>query len=395
MNIAILSPFNPIAVADFLNGDSKKRVYDNECASSSVNAIVRGLIKLGHHVWIITSDYHSSFKTLHFTGDNIDLFVVSRKIIIPKTGIFERTYMQVRLQKVLKQIVHKLDVIHSQWTYEYAAASIPFAHSVLTFCTARDWCPYQHSINRNIYWKISLIVFNKVMDCKDIHFVGNSTYIQQNLQKRSNSEFVPVIPNPVRSEFLLEEERPYPENPVIISIAQSLDERRKNIITLLKAFAAARKIQNNLSLWLVGHCNPSGEIMRTINELEISPSVRLFSSVPHLELCKILKDVSVLVHPAIEETFGNIFLEGMGCKVPVIGGKEAGGVPEVLGYGKYGFLCDVKSVDDLKNTILNVLDDKKTSRTIVSDAYKHLKATYAENVIAKKHEDLYKEYINK
>ena len=174
-----------------------------------------------------------------------------------------------------------------------------------------------------------------------------------------------------------------------------MDERRKNIITLLKAFAAARKIQNNLSLWLVGHCNPSGEIMRTINELEISPSVRLFSSVPHLELCKILKDVSVLVHPAIEETFGNIFLEGMGCKVPVIGGKEAGGVPEVLGYGKYGFLCDVKSVDDLKNTILNVLDDKKTSRTIVSDAYKHLKATYAENVIAKKHEDLYKEYINK
>lgn len=122
-------------------------------------------------------------------------------------------------------------------------------------------------------------------------------------------------------------------------------------------------------------------------------NVSFMGQVPHLEIIRLLDGASALVHPALEETFGNIFLEAAGRKVPCIGGKEAGAIPDVLGHGKYGCLCDVTSAESLKDAMQKVVTDHAYRDSLVAKAFSNLMANYAEGVVAQKHIDIYRKYI--
>ena len=120
--------------------------------------------------------------------------------------------------------------------------------------------------------------------------------------------------------------------------------------------------------------------------------VELRGSIDHDSVISVLDGCSVLVHPAMEETFGNILLEGMARRIPVIGGLHAGGVPQVLGQGKYGILCDVTSVDSLLQAMLKA-EDPKIAQPLIADATTYLQQNFSSDVVGKKHLQVYQTYI--
>jgi N-acetyl-alpha-D-glucosaminyl L-malate synthase BshA len=70
----------------------------------------------------------------------------------------------------------------------------------------------------------------------------------------------------------------------------------------------------------------------------------------------ILPATRLLLLPSDAESFGLVALEAMACGVPVVG-TAAGGLPEVVGDGKHGFLRPVGDVDGMAEAALGLLRD--------------------------------------
>jgi glycosyltransferase involved in cell wall biosynthesis len=102
------------------------------------------------------------------------------------------------------------------------------------------------------------------------------------------------------------------------------------------------------------------------------------------DLKDLLDSASALVLPSLEETFGNVLLEGMARRVEVIGGRASGAVPAVLGQGKYGILCDVTSPEALCAAMVQA-----EARAHVEAATAMLKEKYAAGALARRHLELY------
>jgi len=90
----------------------------------------------------------------------------------------------------------------------------------------------------------------------------------------------------------------------------------------------------------------------------------------------------VFVLPSVKEGFGIVFIEAMYYQLPVIAGNTDGSV-DALKNGSFGQLINPYSVEEITNSILHILDQKKVSvpskeslhETFGFDTYKnHIKA---------------------
>ena len=79
------------------------------------------------------------------------------------------------------------------------------------------------------------------------------------------------------------------------------------------------------------------------------------------------------------ESFGNVLVEAMGAKLPVISVNCPVGPKEILGNGEYGYLIDNDS-DVLANTIENIIT-KEYPKVIIEKAYRRAEEFSLEKVI--------------
>lgn len=114
----------------------------------------------------------------------------------------------------------------------------------------------------------------------------------------------------------------------------------------------------------------------------------------HKSLIKEIDTSTCLIHPSLEETFGNILLEGMARCLPVIGGMNSGAVPFVLGKGEFGILCDVNDVNSIVNA-MKMSEDTSKCACLVQKATDNLIKNYRSDSITYQHLALYEKYINK
>ena len=387
MRIGFVTPFNPAAFADRL-GPSAPEIHQG---ATAVHILVAELLAAGHEIFIYTS-YPGKGPVRRWAGDGLHVAAVPRSGRFPLPG--KRVAVARRLRRILADDLMSRetpvpDVLHAQWTYDYALAAGTFAARIPTFCTVRDWAPYQFAMARDLkhrlYWAESILVTRRVLRNKAVHFVANSDYTRQLLREDDPAKAVRVIPNPIAKGSILTERTIYPDRPVLVSVCQSIDAR-KNIGTLLEAFRLYRRLRPTAELHLGGRDFVPGH-----------PNLAPFGPLPEgvvLEgwldrsaLNALLDKASVLVQPSLEETFGNVLLEGMARRVAVVGGRDAGAVPAVLGHGAYGHLCDVTDPRALCDALVAA-----ESRPCLDAATERLRTVYASDRIAALHLELYGEY---
>lgn len=391
MRIGIVAPFNPKSIANFLDEDNIPAI---NTSATAVNTLVSEFLEQGHHVVIFTLSTILPQKYMILRGRHVTVHLIPSGLLPNILGVRQlvlgQFYLPKRLKGVIKKEINNIDVLHAHWTYEYAKAASMFSDLIPVFDTVRDWCPYQLSImkgKKKIDWILKNMTFKSVMKDNNIVFVANSHYTKKMIIDSYPNKNVPIIPNPIDKSWILEKKKNHVQHQ-IISIASGLCSPRKNIGKLIEAFVEYRKIYPDAKLHLVGSYDSKASNFLEWKNRGWLEDVVFYGSVPHNQLIDLLDNMSFMVHPAWEETFGNILLESMSRCVPCIGGKSSGAVPDVLGHGEYGLLCDINDDKSILESMISISDDC-ISIILQQKATRMLKITYASDVIVKKHIEMY------
>jgi glycosyltransferase involved in cell wall biosynthesis len=117
----------------------------------------------------------------------------------------------------------------------------------------------------------------------------------------------------------------------------------------LEAFALARRQRPDLSLTVVA--DPSaGRIAGRFR------GVAFRSRVPQAELQALYRDSTLLLQPMLNDPWGQVYLEALASRTPVLG-LDRNGLPEIAGGGRYGFRVSRAEPGAIAEAILDAVSD--------------------------------------
>ena len=136
-------------------------------------------------------------------------------------------------------------------------------------------------------------------------------------------------------------------------------EPRKNLTTLLQAFARLRRagqVDPALRLVLAGARGWLDEpIFRTVRSFGLDEAVHFPGFIDDDDLPDLYRGAAAFVFPSLYEGFGLPVLEAMACGAPVVTSNTSS-MPEVAGGA--AMLVDPRDVDGLAAAIARVLRDE-------------------------------------
>jgi glycosyltransferase involved in cell wall biosynthesis len=171
---------------------------------------------------------------------------------------------------------------------------------------------------------------------------------------------------------------------IIIGIVAVLRaaKRHKDLIE------AVSKIDKNVKLFIVGDGPQRENLEKLIKEKNLSDKVIMTGQ--RDDVPEILSDFDIFVLPSREEALGTSILEASSCGVPVIGSR-VGGIPECVKEDKNGLLFEAMNVDDLKEKLLTLINDKEKLNFYKKNARKFIKENFSVEKMVNETEKLYDE----
>lgn len=374
MHIGIAGPI----LTDFLkNYLELPNTYPKGLGGSNVINLVIGLLKLGHQVSVYTLDTELK-EPIILSGSKLKIYFGEYR----KRG---RDRMLDFFRKESRQIkefiaLDKPDVVNAQWGYEFAIGAIKSGYP--NIITLHDVPIEILKLNKDLYRTIRLLMHHWVTK-NGQYFVANSPYTAEKLKKIYKKE-MPVIPNSILSEWIIEQPKKFPEEKIkIVSLLSGWGEI-KNPQPAIKAFALLRKKYNDkLEYHLFGSgYEKDGYGYNWAKKNNFIDGVYFHGLKPYEEIMHLLPNFDILLHPAKEESFGMTLIEAMAKGLPVVAGKNSGAVPWVLGYGKYGLLVDVNNPEDIAKAIESILTDKTKYEEMSAMGLEYIRRTFSEIKVA-------------
>jgi len=308
---------------------------------SPVNLLSGELLSRGRRLLVATLDPAVEQEVI-LEGPNLKIcFGPYRRNRAHDFFAAERAY----LLRVLRR--ERPDVVHAQWTYEFAlaaqASGIPHvitAHDAPLNVLRLNFIPYR--IAR------TLMAYRVLSRAKRV--VSVSPYVAAHLSRfmlyRGTRQVIPngMPENTFRSRQSTRASGP----PTFASILQGWGGR-KNGQVAIEAFAEVRRHYPEARLMMFGDGHgPGQEAERWATARGLAQSVEFAGEQPYAKLIRMLgRDVDVLVHPALEEAQPMVLIEAMALGVPTIAGEASGGTRWTLDEGRAGLLVDVKNPQDV------------------------------------------------
>jgi glycosyltransferase involved in cell wall biosynthesis len=106
------------------------------------------------------------------------------------------------------------------------------------------------------------------------------------------------------------------------------------------------------------------------------------------KIVKVYNAADVFVLPSLEDNLPNTIMEAMACGVPCVG-FNIGGIPEMIGHLKSGYVAKAADADDLARGIKWVLDFK--GEELSKEARRKVLNSYSQQSVAIKYIELYQE----
>jgi glycosyltransferase involved in cell wall biosynthesis len=166
-------------------------------------------------------------------------------------------------------------------------------------------------------------------------------------------------------------------------------EPRKNLIGLLKAYDGLDKsIKKEYKLVIAGFKGwENKEIMKLIKQNK--DFIQYLGYISDDELAKVYNLSSLFIFPSFYEGFGLPILEAMACGTPVISSNSSS-MPEV---GADSVIyCNPNDIDDIKNKIEMVLNDKDLQQKMIAKGLERAKE-FSWEKSANEHITLFKSLI--
>ncbi len=145
---------------------------------------------------------------------------------------------------------------------------------------------------------------------------------------------------------------------------------RKNILGLIEAFSLLIKdYKKPIKLLIVGKHGISYEkYKKRVDDLNLSSNVLFPGFIPLDDMPVFYNASSLFVYPSFYEGFGLPPLEAMACGTPVIASNLTS-VPEVV--SDSALLVDPSNVDDIKNSMIKILEDKLLTIGLINKGLLH------------------------
>ncbi|MGH2545204.1 MAG: glycosyltransferase family 4 protein [Ardenticatenaceae bacterium] len=185
--------------------------------------------------------------------------------------------------------------------------------------------------------------------------------------------FRPLDPGSLQDANVLTEVRAAYEldRPFLLNV--STLEPRKNLTTLIRAFARLHEKDNSdLMLVIAGGGGWLGERARLaalVQELRMVGHVRFAGFIPDEWLPALLNLAEVLIYPSRHEGFGLPVLEALACGVPAITARNSS-LSEVGGTAAH-YIANATDIETLSNEIEIVLTNQAERERMIRAGLKH------------------------
>ncbi|MHB1217232.1 MAG: glycosyltransferase family 4 protein [Alphaproteobacteria bacterium] len=169
----------------------------------------------------------------------------------------------------------------------------------------------------------------------------------------------------------------YVNGPLLFAAKHLFVEKGGRLV--LDAFRIVRKRRSSTRLVIVGsetHRALAGE----------QDGVEFHAHLPWGELERLYHHATMLVQPMLNDPWGQVYLEALLSRAPVVGLRR-NGLPEILEGGRHGFLVDVASPDALADAIIDALSNPARLSEMGLSGQRHVLANYSwDRAAARMHE---------
>jgi glycosyltransferase involved in cell wall biosynthesis len=279
------------------------------------------------------------------------------------------------------------DIVHAHWTYEFELAA---QDSTIPHVTTAHDAPI--TILRQLrdpYRAVRLAVAVRTRPG-----IRHLSTVSPYLAKRWRKEMVfrrpiEVIPNSIPTNIRPRWRRPA-RHPVILEVADA--GKLKNVRGLLHAFASVRGAVPEAELRLVGPRLGKTEAMALWAESEgLASGVSFLGPLGRPEVAEEYGRAWLFVHASLEESFGLAILEAMASGLPVVAGRDSGGVSDVMDYGHAGWLTDVRDPRALAGAIVGLIGDGPPDPPKSAESF--VVGNFSPSVVTKQYVDWYSRTI--
>ena len=167
----------------------------------------------------------------------------------------------------------------------------------------------------------------------------------------------------------------------------------KGFSYLVKAFAKLHRQLPHTRLEIVGDGVLRDSLQEDAAALGVADAVTFAGKVPYEQVAEKMAQSDLFVLPSFYEALGCVYLEAMGCGLPIIG--VAGmGIDEIILHGENGLLVKPKDSEDLYKKMYQVATDSLLARKIGRNG-RETAGKYTWKASADALEKVYKEILAK
>ena len=400
MHIAILAPTDRSFMINFLPNQEVNNLPEGYPGAPFIGTLITELLNQNHQVTAITTSMaiNNDYQVKIFSFGDVKWIVVPRRphsfrMCGNKIGYMLDFFAdeQNLMVNCLKAIAP--DFVHAHWSYEFAGAAIKSGLPCLVTVHDNAFKILRYFKNAYRFGRLLMAEHN----LKQVRFASTvSPYMLDYTHKRCQS--VKVIPNPVfiastpseiEAAVLIKSQTL--AAPRLIMINNGWDAR-KNGLSALLAFKQIQQQFPKATLHLFGGgSEANGLASQDALKLDLK-NVIYHGTVPHDQLIVELKKAHILIHPALEESFGVVLIEAMSCGVPVIGGMHSGAVPWVINDTR--LLVDVTKPNQIASKIITLLTDLEVYQQVSSQAFNNVLTRFSSQSVVNQYLAYYDEIIN-
>jgi len=383
MHIGIVSPCSSAPLADLLPDSNG---VDLGCGVYFIATLVRALIGRGHRVSVVTlSSELAQPKILR--GSQLTYYVYPMR---PRRRMrdlykFERQGLREGIR------LAKPDVVHAHWTYEFALAC--FESGLPTLVTSHDNAVRVLRFTTDPYRLGRLYLQIRVV--RNARFLtAVSPYLAKSLRWIARRK-IPVIPNAI--DIPRESEIGSKAQGASIRIATVLNGwgRLKNAKAAILAFNLVRRRSPGAEMFMYGDgYEARGQASQWALSQGLTKNIYFCGFLPPQQLQTKLREMSILLHPSLEEACPMAILEAMALGVPVVAGGGVGGVPWVLDNGKAGFLTNIRDPKRIAQALLTCIEQTETRQERQRNAHDRVASLFSPNTVAEQYESLYEKALS-
>lgn len=322
-----------------------------------------------------------------FTADKLSVRVVPMR----RSGAGRDFYRQERLALADAIAASDAEIVHANWTYEYALAAqaagkpcIITAHDA-PFGILRYMRPlhfwFAHALMSLpvLFRSSELCVISPYLEeyFRRVHFYRRSIHVIP--------EFLPSTASTLFREKSLDDSAP------VFSSVNVGWGPRKNVDTLLRAFGLLRQSIPGARLLLFGPGYGPGESAENYARGHgLLRGVQFRGATPNpVLLTQLADETDFLVHPSREESFCVSLADAMAMGIPVVGGSDSGAVPWLLGQGTCGLLTDINDDNEVASAMVRLVQDAGLARTLRENARQRMETHFRLEQVAAQYLALY------